>query len=158
MKIKTKHSIGDVVYRSGTRNTQKQHPCPDCMGSKQWVAISPAGSEYTFACPRCQGGYISNQVASLRYLEHIADVSELTIGSVRTDSNTGITYMCEETGVGSGTVYDEESLFSKNREAQIDAEHKATELNIETRAYSDKYSESLRLSDYELKSVPKGES
>jgi enhancing lycopene biosynthesis protein 2 len=45
---------------------------------------------------------------------------QLTIGSVRIDTNheSPIEYMCVETGVGSGSVWDERQLYASREEAE----------------------------------------
>ena len=153
MKIETKFSIDDVVYKAGTAITQKQHPCPDCGGSKKWKAISPAGSEYEFACPRCTASYSSNNSLSLNYLSHVANVQRLRIGSVRTNTHGGkpFEYMCRETGIGSGTVHDELDLFTNEGDALEAAETKASMMNTENKTFVDRYDSTLRLSDFQLK-------
>ena len=109
-ELKTKFSIGDAVYHASTTTTKKQHPCPDCLGSRKWSATSPAGGSYQFGCPRCGGGYRSEDALSLDYTQFVPIVRKLTIGSVRVDTsdNRPVSYMCRETGVGSGSVYAEQ--------------------------------------------------
>ncbi len=94
-------------------------PCPDCLGSGVWAWTSPVGKEGTVQCPRCRGQ------KSLGMHCNMPHVRELTIGSVRTDSaepdHKQISYMCEETGVGSGSVYYEGTLFLTEVEANAEA-------------------------------------
>lgn len=156
--IETKYSVGDVVYRAGTTTTAKQHPCPDCGDSRKWKAVSPAGNEYEFACPRCGARYLSNDDLSLKYTAHVADVQRLTIGSVRFNSasgswDQGARYMCRETGVGSGTVYAEEDLFETKEAAQAAAETKAATANVTIPHIVERYNKTLELSDYQLENA-----
>jgi hypothetical protein len=49
-------------------------------------------------------------------------INECTIGSVQIDSadqERPVRYMCVETGVGTGTVYDEKNLFKTHPEAKV---------------------------------------
>lgn len=153
--ITTKYSVGDVVYHAGTTTARKPHPCPDCKGERKWKAISPAGSEYEFSCPRCAASYQSNRELSLDYTAHVPNVTRLTIGSVQFNSasggwDAGARYMCRETGVGSGTVYAEDKLFSTEEEARQAAETFATVANTETPWVTKLYDKTLELSDYQL--------
>lgn len=91
----------------------KKRPCPDCLGQRYWKAISPAGSEYKIWCPRCQCTNTLPRELSLDYSIHEPEPVLYTIGSVRVDTNDKepISYMCQETGVGSVRVYRESELF-----------------------------------------------
>lgn len=154
--IETKFSVGDVVHKAWTTTVRKQHPCPDCKGSRKWSAVSPAGGEYEFPCPRCAGGYMSNSDLSLVYSEFAPCVEVLTIGSVRTDSNSDdrpVEYMCRETGVGSGTIHSETDLFHTHDEAMRAAELKAKMQNANTEWVVKQYDKTLSLSDYEIGSA-----
>jgi hypothetical protein len=50
-------------------------------------------------------------------------IQQLTVGQVRIQAGyePETRYMCEETGVGSGTVWREENLFLTMIEAELDA-------------------------------------
>lgn len=153
--LHTKFAIGDRVWRAWTNTERRQHPCPDCMGSREWRAISPAGGEYTFCCPRCGGGYRSNDEASLDYTAYTPSVSQLTIGSVRIDTNEDkpVTYMCVETGVGSGSIYYEKDLFATKEDAEAAAERLAQSQNATVPWVTKQYSQSLSIADYQLHSA-----
>lgn len=154
--IETKFNIGDVVYKAWTTTVRKQHPCPDCNGSRKWKAVSPAGGEYEFGCPRCGGGYQSDRDLSLDYSEFAPSVQRLTIGSVRTNSasdDRSVEYMCRETGVGSGTIHSEADLFHTEEEAMRAAEVKAKAQNANTEWVVKQYDKSLSLSDYQIENA-----
>ena len=156
--IETKYSIGDIVYFAGTKTSRKQHPCPDCKGEKKWKAISPAGSEFTFTCPRCGGGYSGMRELSLDYTAHVPTVRRLTIGSVQYNSHAGsydhgARYMCAETGIGGGSVYDENRLFQTETEAMCAAEAMAAVANANTEWVVDLYNKTLEISDYQLENA-----
>ncbi len=153
MILKPKYSIGDTVYCISTFQAQKWHPCPDCLGEKKWAAQSPAGAEFTFACPRCRGSYQSYRDISLSYISHVPSIATLTIGSVRTDTadkKCPIDYMCVETGVGSGTIYDETGLFLIREAADKAAQALADQRNAETDWIVEQFNASFTISDYEL--------
>jgi len=153
--IKTKYSIGDVVWHASTHTERKSHPCPDCKGSNIWTAFSPAGSEYTLACPRCSASYISDRDISLEYSSFEPTARKLTIGSIRFDSHSDTTneYMCVETGVGSGNVYKETSLFGTEQEALEAAKIEASKQNQNIDWVVRLYDKSLSISDYQLDSA-----
>lgn len=155
MKIETKYAIGDKVYHARVKQVRKQLDCPDCLGTKKWKAISPAGSEYEFDCPRCGHSYVSRE-QSLDYMVYEPAIRPLTIGSVRTDSNDEPgkrnSYMCHETGVGSGTVYYEKDLGATQEEAYA----RALEICVEQNKGPDiveRYSQAVVAHAYDLKSL-----
>lgn len=154
--IETKFSIGDVVYKAWTTTVSKQHPCPDCNGSRKWKATSPAGGVYEFACPRCASRFHNDRDLSLDYSEFAPCVQKLTIGSVRVDTSSDtrpVEYMCRETGVGSGTIHDQADLFLTEEEAMCAAELKAKAQNSTTEWVVKRYNKSVELSDYQLESA-----
>ncbi len=153
--IETKYSVGDTVYHAGTSTERKQHPCPDCKGERKWKAISPAGSEYAFSCPRCSASYNSHSDLCLVYTAHVPAVRRLTIGSVQYNSHPGsydcgARYMCVETGVGGGSVYNEDRLFSTEDEALAAAEAMAVKADKSLEWCATLYNETLEISDYQL--------
>lgn len=150
--ITTKYSIGDVVWHAGIAVERRQHPCPDCHGEKLWKAISPAGEEYTFSCPRCSAAYSSNNSLSLQYSAYAPSIRRLTIGSVRVDTSgdRNIEYMCHETGIGSGSLWSEGDLFLTEDEALTVAKTKASLTNTTTEWIVKLYDKSLSLSDYQF--------
>lgn len=150
--IETKYSIGDVVYCASTTIEKKQHPCPDCLDTKKWKAISPAGGEYEFSCPRCsRSNYLSNSGLSLDYSIFVPLTSKLTIGSVRVDTSDKTQYMCVETGVGSGSLYDEDRLFPTELEAHAAAQVMASASNAGGVPWVAKqYNMTLEVCDYQL--------
>ena len=149
--IETKFSIGDVVYFASTKTERKQHPCPDCLGTKKWKAISPAGGEYQFDCPRCSASYRADRELSLDYTIFAPIAIRLTIGSIRTDSADKTQYMCLETGVGSGSIYNESILFLTEDEALKAAQAIAYEANNGGVTWvAEQYNKTLEVNDYQL--------
>lgn len=154
--ITTKYAIGDAVFHASTHITKGSHECPDCKGSTKWKAVSPAGLEYQFPCPRCAASYNGDRDLLLTYPMHTASVRQLTIGSVRTDtasSDRPVEYMCAETGVGSGSIYSENDLFLTREEAERVADTRAKLLNVETPWIAKQYDKSLSVSDYQLENA-----
>jgi hypothetical protein len=125
--IVTKFDIGDKVWHPSVTTKQEKHPCPDCLGTRKWQAISPAGRGYIVECPRCSTTYLSNRDLSLSYATATGSVHQMTIGQVRFED--GPRYMCHETGVGSGSVYYETDLFATKEEAEAALAIKMVEMN-----------------------------
>ena len=153
--ITTKYSVGDIVYYANTIQTQKQHPCPDCKGTREWKAISLGGGEYTIGCPRCNG-YQSDPSLSLTYQTFEPIVERLTIGSVQYNSKPSFEsdstnkYMCTETGVGSGSIYSEAMLFPNYDEAMGKAEAIALGQRSNIDWVKKLYHKTLSISEYQL--------
>lgn len=153
--INTKYSVGDAVYHAAITTEKFRHPCPDCNDTKKWRGLSPAGGEYEFPCPRCTARYRSDDTLSLDYSQYVPSVRRLTIGSVQYNSapghyDSGARYMCVETGVGGGSVYQEDSLFETEEAAQRAAEALAATSNKTTEWVVKQYDKSLSISDYQL--------
>jgi len=149
-----KYAVGDVVYFAGTTTESRRHPCPDCKGERKWKATSPAGTEYEFPCPRCAASYNSDRDITLDYTAHAPSVRRLTIGSVKYNSEPGYdhgaSYMCVETGVGSGSVYYERDLYETEEAAMAAAQAKADLSNSTIKWVAELYNKSLTISDYQL--------
>lgn len=155
MKIESKYSIGDTVYVGRTVSNRKQRPCPDCLGTRKWKATSPAGTDYDFSCPRCTSSYQSNHEMSLNYSLFEPFVRSLTIGSVQFNSaegahDNGFRYMCVETGVGSGSVYNERDLHPSEAEAIAAAQLIADDQNQTVDWVVKQFNQTLEISDYQL--------
>lgn len=150
--INTKFSIGDIVYNATTTTERKRHPCPDCLDSRMWLATSPAGREYQFECPRCGAGYQAHRELSIEYTVFKAAIERRTIGQVRAQSgrDSQNEYMCLETGVGSGTLYREETIFATEAEAMAAAEISAALSNERVPWVAEQYNKTLAVRDYQL--------
>lgn len=153
--IETKYAINDKVWLAHTDIHRKQHNCPDCLGEKEWKVSSPAGGKFMVNCPRCNANYQSYKDLDLYYNEYAPYAKQLTVGSVRTDSHDDrkVSYMCKETGVGSGSVYYEEDLYDTEEQALRAARLKADKQNSEVEWVKKQYDKSIRFADYELESA-----
>lgn len=123
MNVTTKYSICDVVYHGTNQTIAMRTVCPDCQGTKEWTVTTPSGTSMTTACQTCETLYCSTGYIE-RY-ERTPKVETLTIGSVRFDSNARgdeqTSYMCHETGIGSGSIWYESRLRETREEAEADA-------------------------------------
>lgn len=156
--LTTKFDMGDVVWHAFTGTEKRQHPCPDCADTRKWKAVSPAGSEFEVPCPRCTASYQSDKSLNLAYTVLAPRARRLTVGQIKAstatgdDYDAGNSYMCLETGIGSGDVYRENDLFSTETEAMAAAQIKADETNQDPDFWIAKqYDKSVKFSDYELK-------
>lgn len=99
---------------------------------------------------------MSDRELSLDYASYTGAAVKRTIGSIRHDSSSHFDdgplteYMCVETGVGSGSVYRENDLFSTEAEAQYAANIRAEKQNAETEWVVKLYNKTLKVSDYQL--------
>lgn len=156
--LTTKFDIGQTVWWAHTGTETRQHECPDCLGTKKWHVISPAGGEFTAPCPRCSTSYRADDEMRLDYTVYAPRAKKLTIGLIRASTATGddwdagVKYMCHETGVGGGSVYNEADLFETEEEALAAAKIKADETNENPEFWVAKqYDKTLKYCDYELK-------
>lgn len=130
-----KFAIGDTVYWGSITETTGYHPCPDCLGTRRWSVSTPAGSIFECACERCSARWTGGDFPSLAYRQRVPYVQQLTIGSVRIDTaerdGKTVSYMCNETGVGSGSIYYENLLHVTEADALAVATMEATKINDE---------------------------
>lgn len=123
MKIETKYSIGDVVYHGRNTVAAGSVECPDCKGTKEWAVTTPAGDTMAAPCSTCDGVY--GPTGAVPRSVRVPVVDRLTIGSVRFDSNENgmdaVSYMCIETGIGSGQIWYQGRLRATREEAEVDA-------------------------------------
>ena len=73
--------MGDTCFMAQINSEQRTHECPDCKGTKQWLARSPAGSVLTAACPRCSGygGLDHGSAPSLHYRHSTAKAMKVQV-------------------------------------------------------------------------------
>jgi hypothetical protein len=117
LPVQPKYSIGQTVYGAYANYEQVRQTCPHCLGSKEWSVKTPAGEEFSIPCHTCEEGWFST--GSIRIWKDAPRVETLTIGSIRIDTHDerSISYMCQETGIGSGSIHYEDLLFMTYKEA-----------------------------------------
>lgn len=125
-----RYSIGATVFSASVKFEAEKFSCPDCLRTGRWNVRSPVGLEAMVECPRCRGTGVLDQEG------RVAQVLELTVGSIQINTagdydDKYIRYMCNETGVGSGTIWSEDSLFSSREEALLIAERRTEEARLE---------------------------
>ena len=121
MKLESKFNIGDRVFSIVNYPVITYLTCPTCEGRKA-VTI---GNE-TFTCPKCHG-----RGSFCRQSENKWSVRDnpLTIGQVRIEHGPKLeeSYMCIETGVGSGSVFYAKDLFTSRKEAMGECDRRNLE-------------------------------
>lgn len=125
-----RYRLGQTVYAATIESRGEPVTCPDCLGTGRWKAITPGGQEIDLRCPACES--YSGRRSTTRTV-WLGRVQGLTIGAVRIDTTereagAQTSYMCEETGIGSGTIWRERDLFLTPVEAQAAADAKAVEM------------------------------
>lgn len=131
MKIEdTKFDIGQRVWPIQYHRTREVVPCDFCAGEGMFTGRD--GSQRN--CPaRCSSG------TTFHYTEerwHVGD-GAITVGQARVQLTAEAyvdmytptrvdTYMCGETGVGTGTLWREDRLFATWDEAVVEAERRTT--------------------------------
>ena len=116
-----KYAIGDKVWKAERQYKDKSIACPDCLGTKKWTVVFADGEALEIDCQTCKNGYMP-PCGQITYKEWDAGVIYLTIGKIYDWSpEDGMRYMCEETGVGSGTIHCEKDLFVNKDDAMARA-------------------------------------
>jgi len=115
--IAPKFNIGSKVWVATTSTEPVAIMCPDCLDKRRWECALPNGDRLLIPCSSCEGG-------GPRIYTHRPRTWEGTVGSVRinTEDKQPVSYMLTETGVGSGSVYYEESVFATESEARVTAD------------------------------------
>ena len=115
MKIKTKFGLNDCVYPIIYSSEKVKIKCGFCTNS----GVITGCNNKSIKCPECHGdGYNIQVNYRWKVSDHLLRVK--TINScVSTNLKLNQTdYICFETGIGSGTSYDETRLFLTKEEAQ----------------------------------------
>lgn len=144
MKFETQHNFGDVVYNIWRATERVFVPCAFCENG---IIMGLGGSSR--GCPECfgrKGEYVHKKL-------QWRIVGRLTIGEIRVEaraedlqgfepgtifSNYGPqegfykeSYMCKETGIGSGTIHRGDVLFKTKEAAQTECDRLNEEALLE---------------------------
>ena len=129
MELKTKYSLNETVYYIHKTVDRVRNPCAMCLGERWLTANS-----IRHTCPHCNGrgyeditngesfkvsepltiGRISVKVTSIKPTGMFENVGVYNPDNIKYETS----YMCYETGIGSGNVYYEDKLFSSKEEAE----------------------------------------
>lgn len=143
MKIETKFDLGQTVYKISQRCEPYRDTCERCNGEGEFAAAKGE----PIRCPDCGyavlHGHEKGTVQKFREEAWLVECA-LTIGKIQAerysttggdpdstfcnmkpgthDDKTG--YMCWETGVGSGSVHYEDTIFATKEEAQEECDRR----------------------------------
>lgn len=118
MITEPKFQMGQVVYWPGYRSRSRMRQCPDCLGKMTWAVTTPAGETFEMKCGTCCVWLGGPEITETVYEPH---VSTLTIGKIGMEAEGSIVkyrYMCHETGIGSGSIYDEDRMCATPEAAE----------------------------------------
>lgn len=130
-----KFAMGDVVFYPSIGTKVEPLPCPDCLGTRRWKVVTPAGAEMETECQRCMGWGRPADLPKPERMVAYPVVSRLTVGKIEatTHPHCGdhVRYMANETGVGSGSIYDESRLCASEEDANAVAQAMADQRTLE---------------------------
>lgn len=144
MIIETKYNIGDQVVKIGFDRREEKIKCPACSGRGE---IELDDGKMTM-CPKCWNrGFVSiwhDERWQIRGVMTIGQVmAKITnfvsngdfnnVGHQGDDSNTEYeySYMCYESGIGSGTVHYQDTLYTDYSSAQSECDRRNTDGDLE---------------------------
>lgn len=120
MNIISKYNLGDTVCPTGTKRERIRIPrnCTVCSDTGE-ITIS----DKNYTCPECRGNTYHIDEGDIEYYVKSDLVGR--VGNIRAEiyekqygRERKIEYMLDSTGVGSGTLWKEENLFSTIEDAQ----------------------------------------
>jgi hypothetical protein len=127
MNVTTKYNIGDTVWCVAIDHCERLMACETCDDTKQ---VNIKGDVYK--CPNCVTNQNNKRWRKRFFVRGSGKVGRVTYEHTEArwsndNSSDDIrrTYMIDSTGVGSGSVWDEATLFPTKEEAQAycDAEN-----------------------------------
>lgn len=124
MEIKTKFNLGDEVFVINCYSELVKTKCPICNGNK---FINIKGRQ--FKCPNkdCYDGYLHHREDRKWHIAYNSFVGNIKFEVYRDYGGIEISYMIDQTGIGTGSVWRENTLFATEEEAQA----RCDELNKE---------------------------
>jgi ssDNA-binding Zn-finger/Zn-ribbon topoisomerase 1 len=136
MIIESKFNFGDKVYPIQLMTEQIWIPCNACSG----LGLITLKNNEEYHCPVCGGNKGKSEWQNKKWMlidnfpEEVKKRYQkrgewlyipLTIGKIDTEcypKEIKISYMCKETGIGSGTNWYETELFISREEAQAECD------------------------------------
>ena len=140
MQIKTKYNLGEQVYPIRLGRHSEHIKCKICEGKGE-VTIN--NTEKIISCPECygQGGrtvWLNDKwgvcVGSIGY---IGKISVEIYDKAYEEGKREYRYMLDSTGVGGGTLWKEDMLFTTKEEAEKECEirNNSSEKKVEQPSY-----------------------
>lgn len=116
-----KFKVGQRVYAVGSvSDVRQKHVECDVCDSTGYVKIE--GKDRKFICPACncrmEAEHYGYKYLISYYGARIGRVQATEYAKKYRSYKSEVTYMLEETGVGSGTIWKEERLFATEEEAK----------------------------------------
>lgn len=132
MIIDTKYSPHDTVWGLDRQVSPKTQICPFCAGKGK---IQGANGE-TWVCPRCIGAGTLTTYPPAKWEPKKLTIGQVAVTVTDSDGKEGETlfdnykpqktyaeqYMCVETGIGAGRLWEVELLFTCEEDAQRECE------------------------------------
>ena len=122
--FETKLALGQEVWAIGRRRFERQIRCTPCRATGE---VEIEGEKLT--CPKCSGRSKHPQYAGDNWVvDTRGRVGSIEISAVREghthhhDNGTSVqvSYMLDETGVGTGSIWRQEKLFATREEAEAE--------------------------------------
>lgn len=125
MILHTKFDIGQTVCLIRQETTPVTRPCAVCDGRGYLDLVKggnvPCTNRYVDK-DRCRSGNVTLRITQPWKVMGLLTVGKVTATTDDSFPGENISYMCEETGVGSGSVYYEPNLFASREEAQAECD------------------------------------
>jgi hypothetical protein len=146
MNIETPFDLGQKVWRIQNASNPHRKPCKVCEGTGM---VTVPRREKQILCPDCNGrawikvyppaqwnvmGEITIGMITAIAINKLKDEEKETIfdntGHYFKEGNTTFKfeYMCYETGLGSGSLYNDNWIFATQEEAQAECDRRNSEL------------------------------
>lgn len=126
MEIKTKFNLNQKVYPIRRYRKEVVTSCPTCDGIGE---VTIADKEYT--CPGCYGSGAEIHVEPEKWQvinECISKIGQVAVTlyaeRYQKRNHDRILYMLEASGVGSGSLWNEDDLFATRKEALAECERR----------------------------------
>lgn len=124
MKLESKFDLNQTVWAISSDTFRHIVKCEVCSCTGK---VFIGGEE--FVCPKCNGRATRPQYDGVKWYisNHKAVVGKITLTrtiphSYNSDDDNRNTYMLDQSGIGSGTVWPENRLFSSEEEAQAECD------------------------------------
>ncbi len=130
MEAKSRYNLGQIVYPINREQKQVKNPCPACLTIGYFKGAD--GTRHT--CTSCYGKLtvskfepVAWQLYSAHYFLTIGQIRIQLTGEGEATHEQETIYMCEESGIGGGTLWDEWRLYPTREEAQAECDKRNAE-------------------------------
>lgn len=125
-------AVGDAVWTVEQSTAEVSHPCPDCLGSGEWDAVSPAGNTIKIKCPRCASNFSSyegvggEKLPPLAYRKTVFAATAHTVQGIEIRDWSGFDRISYRTKANGGH-WPEQNVYASEEEAAAVAAIKQSE-------------------------------